>query len=130
MRSHPAPSPTPNILHSESQFCASRRVLQIKDIPPRPECFDGLLCLGGVPVGTDEAKIKQALEGFGTIESCVANEQSSLPYRVKFKLHAAAEQVIADAPKVEGLYEYVFVGYNSRPYDDLDSTPSGEGRGW
>ena len=103
-------------------------MLQIKDIPPRPECFDGLLCLGGVPVGTDEAKIKQALEGFGTIESCVANEQSSLPYRVKFKAHVAAEQVVAVAPKVEGLYEYVFVGYNSRPYDALDV--EGEGRGW
>ena len=120
----------PSILYSESQLCASRRVLQIKDIPARLAKYDGLLCLGGVSVGTDEAKIREALQPFGTIESCVANEQSSLPYRVKFKLHAAAEQVIAKAPKVEGLYEYVFVGYNSRPYDDLDSTPSGEGRGW
>ena len=96
-------------------------MLQIKDIPPRPAEYDGLLCLGGVPVGIDEAKIRQALQRFGTIESCVANEQSTLPYRVKFTEHAAAEQVYADSSSVAGLYEYVFIAYNSRPY---------EGRGW
>ena len=103
-------------------------MLQIKHIPPRPAGYDGLLCLGGVPVGTDEAKIREALERFGTIESCVANEESSSPYRVKFTVHTAAEQVVAEAPKVEGLYDYAFIGYNSRPYDDLDG--SGGGRGW
>ena len=103
-------------------------MLQIKDIPSRPAGYDGLLCLGGVPVGTDEAKIREALERFGTIESCVANEESSSPYRVKFTVHTAAEQVVAEAPKVEGLYDYAFIGYNSRPYDDLDG--SGGGRGW
>ena len=103
-------------------------MLQIKSIPPRPAQYDGLLCLGGVPVGIDEAEIRQAFQSFGTIESCKANEQSSLPYRVKFTVHAAAEQVVAEPPKVEGLYEYAYIAYNSRPYDDLDS--SGEGRGW
>ena len=103
-------------------------MLQIKDIPSRPAGYDGLLCLGGVPVGTDEAKIREALERFGTIESCVANEESSSPYRVKFTVHTAAEQVVAEAPKVEGLYECAYIAYNSRPYDDLDA--SGEGRGW
>ena len=103
-------------------------MLQIKDIPPRPAEYDGLLCLVGVPAGIDEAKIRQALERFGTIESCVANEQPTSPYRVKFTVHAAAEQVVAKAPKVKGLYDYVFIGYNSCPYDDLDT--SGKGRGW
>ena len=79
-------------------------------------------------MNTDEAKIREALERFGTIESCVANEESSSPYRVKFTVHTAAEQVVAEAQKVEGLYECAYIAYNSRPYDDLDA--SGEGRGW
>ena len=83
--------------------------------------YDGLLCLGGVPVGTDEAKIRQELQPFGTIESCVANEDPALPYRVKFALHAEAQRVVDQAPTLQGLYDYVFIGYNSRPYD---------GRGW
>ena len=108
---------------------ASRRVLQIKDIPTRPAEYDGLLCLGGVPTGIDEAKIKEALERFGTIESCVANEQSTTPYRVKFTEHAAAEQVVTNAQKVKGLYGFAYIAYNSRPYDDLNEN-GGEGRGW
>ena len=107
---------------------SSGSVFQIKEIPARPAEYDGLLCLGGVPVGTDEANIKEALQRFGTIESCVANEQSTLPYWVKFTVHAAAEQAVVEAPKVEGLYDYAVMGYNSRPYDDLDA--GGEGRGW
>lgn len=101
-------------------------MLQIKDIPARLAKYDGLLCLGGVSVGTDEAKIREALQPFGTIESCVANEQST--YLVKFTVHVAAEMVVAEAQKVEGLYEYAYIAYNSRPYGDLDA--SGEGRGW
>ena len=103
-------------------------VLQIKDIPTRPTKYDGLLCLGGVPKGINEAKIKEVLQRFGEIEVCIASEQSDSQYRVKFTEHAAAEQTVAEAPKVEGVYDYAFIAYNSRPYDDLDT--GGEGRGW
>ena len=102
-------------------------MLQIKDIPPRPTEYDGLLCLGGVPAGIDEAEIKEALRPFGKIEYCMANKQSN-SYQVKFTVHAAAEQAVANAQKVDGLYYYAYIAYNSRPYDDLDA--SGEGRGW
>ena len=113
-------------LRSETLYVGS--VLQIKEIPPRPVEYDGLLCLGGVPKDTTETKIKDALQRFGTIEFCTAPKQSIMQYRVKFTLHTAAEQVIAKAPKMEGLYDYAFIAFNSRAYDDLDS--GGEGRGW
>lgn len=103
-------------------------MLQIKEIPPRPVEYDGLLCLGGVPKGTTETKIKEALQDFGAIESCTAPKQTILQHQVKFTAHEAAEQVVAKAPKREGLYDYAFLAFNSRPYDDIDS--DGEGRGW
>ena len=86
-----------------------------------------------LPKGADrdalQAKIREALEQFGKIESCVANEQATSPYRVKFTEHTAAEQVVTNAQKVEGLYDSAYIAYNSRPYDDLDES-GGEGRGW
>ena len=103
-------------------------VLQIKDIPTRPAEYDGLLCLGGVPAGTDNATITEALQRFGEIERCTPPSPSISLHRVKFKLHAAAEQAMAEAPTVVGLYDYAFVAYKSMPYDDLSS--GGDGRGW
>lgn len=102
-------------------------MLQIKDIPPRPPKYDGLLCLKEVAGGTSEATIKEALQRFGEIEDCQAPEKLISLYRVKFKTHAAAEQAAAQAPK-EGLCKVAFIAYNSRAYDDLDA--GGEGRGW
>ena len=103
-------------------------MLQIKDIPPRPPEYDGLLCLGGVPEGTTEAAIKQALRRFGEIEDCKAPERLISLYRVKFTTHAAAEQAVDQVLKVQGLCKFAFMAYNSRPYDDLEE--EGEGRGW
>ena len=103
-------------------------MLQIKDIPTRPAEYDGLLCLGGVPKATNEAKIKQALQCFGEIERCEPPGKSISLYQVKFKSHAAAERAAVKAPKVEGLFDNAFVAYKSVPYDELDS--GGDGRGW
>ena len=102
-------------------------MLQIKNIPPRPTEYDGMLCLGGVPAGTDEKIISKALQQFGEIDCCMPPDQSVSEYRVQFKDHSAAEQA-AKAPKVVGLYDYAFVAYKSVPYDDIES--GGEGRGW
>ena len=103
-------------------------VLQIKDIPPRPPEYDGMLCLGGVPDGTSEATIREALQRFGEVQICMAPDQDISLFRVKFSAHAAAEQVVIQAPTADGLYDYAFVAYKSTPYDALDS--GGEGRGW
>ena len=78
-------------------------MLQIKEIPPRPTEYDGLLCLGGVPTGTNAAKIMELLQQFGEIEHCTPPEQSITVYRVKFKAHAAAERAADEAPKMKGL---------------------------
>ena len=103
-------------------------MLQIKEIPPRPTEYDGLLCLGGVPTGTSAAKITELLQQFGEIEHCTPPEQSITVYRVKFRAHAAAEKAADEAPKMKGLCDYAFLAYKSVPYDDLDS--GGQGRGW
>ena len=103
-------------------------MLQIKDIPPRPAEYDGLLWLGGVRSYTDESMIKEALQRFGEIECCMPPEQSISLYRVKFKSHAAAEMAALKAPKEEGLYDDASVAYKSVPYDELNS--GGDGRGW
>ena len=103
-------------------------MLQIKEIPPRPAEYDGLLCLGGVPTGTTAAKITELLQQFGEIEHCTPTEQSITVYRVKFRAHAAAEKAADEAPKMKGLCDYAFLAYKSVPYDDLDS--GGKGRGW
>ena len=85
-----------------------------------------MLCLGGVH-GTSEGMIKEALQRFGEIQVCTLDQSISL-FRVKFAAHAAAEQVVITAPKMQGLYDYAFVAYKSVPYDDLDS--GGDARGW
>lgn len=104
-------------------------VLQIKEIPPRPAEYDGLLCLGGVPSGTKEAEIKELFQKFGEVEHCTPPGQSIPVYRVKFRTHAAAKRALDEAPTMEGLYDNAFLAYKSVPYDDLDSG-AGKGRGW
>ena len=44
-------------------------VLQIKEIPPRPNEFDGALCLFDPKAGVDEAAVRLALSRFGEIKS-------------------------------------------------------------
>ena len=101
----------------------SRRVLQIKGLPPRPSEYDGLLCLGGVPAEVDEAMLRAALQRFGPIETIVASEHSQvdLTRYCKFTAHEAAEQATIAAPNL-GLCKYAFIAY--RDYDPYD------GRGW
>jgi len=99
----------------------SRRVLQIKGLPPRPSEYDGLLCLGGVPAEVDEAMLRAALQRFGSIESIVAPKGSNKVHQVKFTAHKAAKQATIAAPNLD-LCKYAFIAY--RDYDPYD------GRGW
>lgn len=97
------------------------RVLQIKELPPRPAEYDGLLCLWGVPEDKDETMLKDTLQQFGAIESCVAPEGSVMQYRVKFEAHQAAEQAASAVPTLD-MYKSAFIAY--RDFDPYD------GRGW
>jgi hypothetical protein len=45
-------------------------VLQLKEIPQRPEEYDGMLCLFGVDNEIDGVAIREALAHFGKVESC------------------------------------------------------------
>ena len=102
-------------------MCISRRVLQIKGLPPRPSEYDGLLCLGGVPAEADQAMLQAALQRFGPIESIVAPKGANKEYQVRFTTHEAAEQAAVAAPNLD-VCKYAFIAY--RDYDRYDD------RGW
>jgi hypothetical protein len=90
-------------------------VLQSREIPPRPESFDGALCLFGLKTG--EAAIRETLGCFGAI---VAFELSRNPPVVRFASHEAALAAKRAGPWPE-LCDGVDTLYNERPYDE---------RGW
>ena len=96
-------------------------MLQIKELPPRPAEFDGLLCLGDVPAGMNEAALKAKLKRFGQIQYCEAPDGAIKQHRVKFAAHEAAQRAADAAPEL-GVCKYAFVAY--RDYDPYD------GRGW
>ena len=96
-------------------------MLQIKELPPRPAEFDGLLCLGDVPAGMDEAALKAHLKRFGQVQHCEAPEGAIKQHQVKFADHEAAQRAAAAAPAL-GVCKYAFVAY--RDYDSYDE------RGW
>ena len=67
--------------------------------------------------------LREALQGFGPIESIVASEhyQDNLTWYCKFTAHEAAELATIAAPNPD-LYKYTFIAYRDcDPYD---------GRGW
>ena len=45
-------------------------VLRLREVPPRPVQFDGVLCLFELDADANEAAVRAALGGFGTIVSC------------------------------------------------------------
>jgi hypothetical protein len=92
-------------------------VLQSREIPPRPEAFDGALCLFGLKPATGEAAIRETLDCFGAI---VAFELSRNPPVVRFASHEAALAAKRAGPWPE-LCDGVDTLYNERPYDE---------RGW
>ena len=109
-------------------------VLQIKEIPPRPQEFDGALCLFGLKAGVDEAAVCQALSGdlSTEFESCDLAFESTYGV-VRFTTHAAALRAKA-ANTFSELCGGVDTRYNERSYDGRGDGEGGrdgdEGRGW
>uniref|UniRef100_A0A7S3T6I3 Uncharacterized protein n=1 Tax=Emiliania huxleyi TaxID=2903 RepID=A0A7S3T6I3_EMIHU len=108
-------------------------VLQIKEIPPRPQEFDGELCLFGLKAGVDEAAVCQALSDLSTeFESCDLAFESTYGV-VRFTTHAAALRAKA-ANTFSELCGGVDTRYNERSYDGRGDGEGGrdgdEGRGW
>jgi hypothetical protein len=87
-------------------------VLQIEEIPLRPAEFDGVVCLFKLSANVDENKVRAALIGFGTIESC---DLSHSPPIVRFASHASAIAA-KDAGAWPGLCEGIDTLYNETPY--------------
>ena len=92
-------------------------VLQSCEIPPRPEAFDGALCLFGLKATKGEAAVRETLGCFGTI---VAFEHTRNPPVVRFASHEAALAAKRAGPWPE-LCDGVDTLYNERAYDE---------RGW
>ena len=88
-------------------------VLQIEEIPPRPAEFDGVVCLFKLSAHVDENKVRAALDGFGTIESC---DLSRTPHPVvRFASHLSAIKA-KKAGAWPGLCEGLDTLYNETPY--------------
>ena len=100
-------------------------VLQLKEIPPRPSDYDGILCLGELAESANELRIRTVLEArFGTILHCELSVHPGA--RVTFADHGAA--VRAAASPIEEICAFAFVAWNDRAYDEIDE--DGDGRGW
>jgi ankyrin repeat protein len=92
-------------------------VLQSREIPPRPEAFDGALCLFGLKATKGEAAVRETLGCFGAID---AFEHTRNPPVVRFASHEAALAAKRAGPWPE-LCDGIDTLYNERPYDE---------RGW
>ena len=101
-------------------------MLQIKEIPPRPESFDGALCLFELASGVGEAEIRTK---FG--DAVVACELEKTPAVVRFASHEAAMEAKRQGPS--GLCEAMDTLYNERSYDGRQGEADrddDQGRGW
>ena len=101
-------------------------VLQLKEIPPRPRDYHGILCLRELAEGANEQRIRSVLEErFGAITNCELGVHPGA--RVTFADHEAAVRAAAAAETTE-LCAFAFIAWNDRAYDEIDA--GGEGRGW
>ena len=102
-------------------------VLQLREIPHRPQQFDGALCLFGLKAGGQA--IRAAFAAFGEISSL---ELDRSPAVVRFASHASALAVREARPWPE-LCDGVDTLYNERSYNGRrgdDGFEDDEGRGW
>ena len=88
-------------------------MLQIKEIPPRPKEFDGVLCLFELKANVDQ--VKNTLERFGDIKEVRLGKWP--PAVVYFSTHAAAEAAKEAAAELSHLCGGIDTMYNTRPYD-------------
>ena len=102
-------------------------VLQLKEIPPRPQAFDGLLCLFGLKPGVNEEAIRIA---FGEVARCSLGDD---PPTLLFPSHKAALRA-KEVGHWSELCEGVDTLYNDRSYDGRHGDDGGrsddDGRGW
>ena len=101
-------------------------VLQIKEIPPRPEEFDGALCLFELADGADETAIRAAFRSFGGIKAVESARGTAV---IRFASHSAATAAKKLAGTLE-LCKALDFQYNERSYDERIDDGGDGGRGW
>ena len=84
-------------------------VLQLTEVPGRPERFNGVLAIFGPKAGLDEALIRATLETVGPIIQ--VEKSSSPPWVVSFTTHADAVEAIKQFAKAD-LWENLDYLYN------------------
>ena len=99
-------------------------VLQLKEIPPRPEKYDGALCLFDVAEGVDEVVIRTALDEFGSISSVQIGGWP--PVIIRFTTHEAALTAKREKERLLHIAGGIDTLYNERSYDGSEDN----GRGW
>ena len=101
-------------------------MLRIKEIPPRPAELDGCVHVGGLAAGWEEAALRTAFAGAGSVAAVErAGEGEAV---VRFGSRAEAEAAVDDhkaALARLGDGAWAAFEYNESPYDDED-----KGRGW
>ena len=102
-------------------------VLQLKEIPPRPEEYNGAICIFDLADGVDEAHIRTILQRFGNIKSCEFIPHNFPPAIVRFTTHAAALAAKQASAELESVLGRIDTLYNERSYDGCDNDT---GRGW
>ena len=107
-------------------------VLQLKEIPTRPESFDGAVALFDLADGVDEAKIKDAFSAFGVVKSVEITGTWSPAAIVRLATHDdALAAVKAGAPKA--ICGGIDTLYNKQSYDGRrgeEGLDDDFGRGW
>lgn len=109
--------------------------LQIKEIPPRPQAYNGLLSLDILAEDADESTIRSGLVGSGVvaadeIKSCEVTKRSAT---VRMATHEAALRIKRAAARLTDLCEGIDTVYNERSYDGRKSAKGREddtGSGW
>ena len=104
-------------------------VLQLKEIPPRPQAFDGRLCLFRLKPGVNEEAIRDAFGEVGLARCSLGDD----PPTLLFPSHEAALRA-KEVGRWSKLCEGVDTLYNERSYDGRHSGDGGRsednGRGW
>ena len=107
-------------------------VLQIKDVPSRPEEYDGVICLSDPRL--PEAEIREALEEFGPINSIDSGMRFGFKLtRVYFSTHEAALRAKGEAARLTHVAGHIDTRYNERSYNGRTGEVGREddnGRGW
>jgi uncharacterized protein YqgV (UPF0045/DUF77 family) len=104
-------------------------ILQLQEIPMRPNEYDGAIYLWDVKECVKEEGIRAALHEFGTIVSC----ELGTPAVVRFEKHDSAIAAKRATSRLAEICAGVDTLYNERSYggrEGVEGLDNDDGRGW